>query len=63
MDEAYQSVAKEFGYHVLGKAAEEDLQAFRGDMGTLEGRHWDLYKWTKPVDETSSCWWVANFLM
>ena len=60
LDEAYQSIAKEFGYHTSGKASEEDVQAFRDDLGTLESHHWDRYDWTKPVDETSACWWVAN---
>ena len=38
---AYKSIAQAFGYHSLGTASNEDLEAFRNDPGTLENCHWD----------------------
>jgi len=60
VDEAYQFVAKAFGYEILGKASDEHIDAFRAEPGTLRDRFWEKYSWTKPVDETASCWWLAN---
>ena len=60
LEEAYNSVADVLGYHALGKASNEDVEALRNDPGTLGTRNWEHYAWTKPADETSSCWWVAN---
>ncbi len=59
-EEAYLAVAEELGYIALGKASNEDVEAFRTDPGTVEARQWARHTWEKPPDETSSCWWVAN---
>ena len=32
----------------------------RAEPGTLRDRFWERYSWTRPVDESCSCWWVAN---
>ena len=34
--------------------------AFRAEPGALRDHFWEKYSWTKPVDETATCWWVAN---
>ena len=60
LEEAYNSVADVLGYHALGKASNEEVEAFRNDPGVLDTRNWELYAWTTSDDETSSCWWAAN---
>jgi hypothetical protein len=59
-EEAYKAVAKEMNYDVLGMAAEEALEAFRLAPGTLVERLWENINWRCPLDEASSCWWIAN---
>ena len=59
-EEAYKAVAKEMGYDALGIADEEALEAFRLAPGTLVDRLWENIEWQRPVDETCSCWWIAN---
>lgn len=60
VDEAYKYVADAFGYEILGKDSDEYIDAFRAEPGALRDRFWEKFAWTKPVDETASCWWVAN---
>ena len=37
------------------------LELFRESPGTLEEKLWRRYKWEfPPIDETKSCWWIAN---
>ena len=57
---AYQAVAKEIGYDVLGIAEENALEPFRIAPGTLVERLWEKIDWQCPADETCSCWFVAN---
>ena len=60
LEEAYTAVAEQFGYEILGKASDEHIDALRAEPGTLRDRFWERYSWTRPVDESASCWWVAN---
>jgi len=59
-EEAYGAVAAEMGYDVLGKAAEEELEPFVAAPGTLNERLWENIDWEQPLDETCSCWFIAN---
>eukprot|EP00973_Karenia_brevis_P096384 12431531-Karenia_brevis.AAC.1 len=59
-EEAYREIAQMMGYHALGHACDSDLEAFRENPGTLSEKVWERCPWTKPADETASCWWVAN---
>ena len=43
VDEAYKNVADAFGYEILGKASDEDIDAFRAEPGTLRDRFWEKY--------------------
>ena len=59
-EEAYKAVAKEMSYDVLGTAEEEALEPFRLAPGSLVERLWEKIEWQCPLDETCSCWWIAN---
>ena len=63
LDEAYNHVADAFGYEILGKASDEDIDALRAEPGRLRDKFWEKYSWTRPVDESVSCWWVASPLI
>ena len=41
VDEAYNYVADAFGYEILGKASDEDIDAFRAEPGALRDRFWE----------------------
>ena len=53
-------MAKECDYFVLGKASDEHINALRAEPGMLRDKFWEKCSWTRPLDETSTCWWVAN---
>ena len=54
--EAYREVASELHFDVLGIAPEEQLLAFKEDLGTLADRKWSAISWVLPADEASPCW-------
>ena len=54
--EAYREIASELHFDVLGVAPEEQLVAFREDLGTLADQKWLAISWTLPADEASPCW-------
>lgn len=59
--EEYLEVAKRLGYHALGKPNDENaFEDWRVSPGTLAERTWQHLSWLRPLDETCSCWWVAN---
>jgi hypothetical protein len=54
--EAYREIASELHFDVLGVAPEEQLVAFKEDLGTLADQKWSAISWTLPADEASPCW-------
>eukprot|EP00973_Karenia_brevis_P094505 12422828-Karenia_brevis.AAC.1 len=60
VDDAYRVMAELMGYDVLGQAPNTEFEVFYENPGTLAERIWERCPWSKPPDETCSCWWIAN---
>ena len=63
-DAAYDEMAKQFRFDVLGVVAgdqpEKDFAEFREDLGTLQDERWKSLTCRMPDKESTPCWWVVN---
>ena len=60
LDKAYELVAKEFHFDVLGVCPEIEITELRNDPGTLSEKRWLQLHWNMPQSEQEKCWWLTN---
>ncbi len=54
--DAYRELASELHFDVLGVAKDEELTAFKDNLGTLADQNWIAIEWKMPEDESTPCW-------